>query len=401
MTFRNFAQLMTVLAFLCSCTDRNRADDSKVTPLESVEFIQIEEVTDSPLTLAFSWYPVTNADSYSYALYEFVEDFTASSGSEGSEKFITEGCTTKCGKMFTASDDIQLYSGTNYILKVQATSLKDKYTPSEYSEAKILTGAGPFKLSITNLTYRSGNFKAVPSDNSILYQCAVIDLSKYNSYSSDREFIETYDFGYYKHIVDVWSVPMPWYEYMKSNSEKKTKEFTSRSLNPGSEYIFYAYRTDYTSNESEPVKISGFTKKIFTAPQWQATSTCSFDVEVKSQTLISEGTEVNVEVNVKPSDKSESYTVMFMKKTSLDTNSPFNTVSNLVRNYELLGGISSWDTSGYTWKGERTISSHSIAMSDQAHVFPSGEYAVAVFGLNDSGCITTDISVTYFTSIVE
>lgn len=37
--------------------------------LSSPQFIQAEELLDSPYTLAFSWLGVENADSYEYALF--------------------------------------------------------------------------------------------------------------------------------------------------------------------------------------------------------------------------------------------------------------------------------------------------------------------------------------------
>lgn len=389
--------LCAALLTICSC-DSGSEKEPIPTKLPGVEFIQSEEVSDSPLTLAFSWMPVDYADNYKYSLYEFVEDYSSQTGTDGSEKLVTEGITEICGKMFTASDNLQLYSGTKYILKVVAMSATGGPEASDPSEANVVTGSGPFTMTISNLTYRSAEFKVVPSDNSMLYQCATIDLAKYDSYSSDREFIETYDFGYYKHIVDVWSIPMPWYEYMKSQSEKKTKTYSSRSLSPNSEYIFYAYRTDYTGDDKDPISVSGFTKKIFTTPDWAPVSSCTFNVGIKSQTLVEGGSEVNVTVNVKPSDQNERYSVFFIPAGSFDASRPFNTVSNLIRNYELLGGITSWDTSGYSWKGEKDLGSASLAMSDQAHVAQGAEYYVAVFGISDSGCITTEISATRFTA---
>lgn len=367
--------------------------------LKCPEFIQVEEVIDSPLTLAFSWLPVENADSYSYVLYEIREDMSASDANAGIPERLTSGVTSVSGVIFTSDDRIQLYSGTRYRIDVNAHSSKGIYSESDTAMAEISTGAGPFKMSITNLTYRSADFEVVPSDNTMLYQCATISLDKYEKYDSDRQFIEEYDFGYYKHIKEVWSIPMPWYEYMKSCSEKKTKKYSSRNLSPESQYIFYAYRTDFTGNDSKPVETSGFTKKIFTTPKWAPVSDCSFDVSIERQTLAEGGNEVNVEILVRPSDENEHYMVLFLSKDEVDLETPFNTASTIVHNLELLCGITDWDTSELSFKGTSSIGSTSIAVSDQLHVSPDSDSAVLVFGLDNIGCITTDISVTEFHSI--
>lgn len=392
------AALAAALFATVSCKKVEEQDGGQ---LKCPEFVQVEEVLDSPLTLAFSWSPVENADSYSYVLYEMKEDPTSSDTDAGIPEKLASGVTGITGVIFTSDERIQLYSGTRYRINVTANSNKGIFSQSETAVAEISTGAGPFKMSITNLTYRSADFTVIPSDNSMLYQCATISLDKYERYDSDRQFIEQYDFEYYKHIKEVWSIPMPWYEYMKSCSEKKTKKYSSRNLSPESKYIFYAYRTDYTGNDSDPVKTSGFTKKIFTTPQWAPVSDGRFDVSIEKQTIPEGGNEVDVEVLVRPSNENERYLVLFLSKDAVDFSRPFNTASSIVHNLELLCGITDWDTSGLTFAGTSSVSSKSIAVSDQGHISPDTDSAVLVFGLDNIGCITTDISVTEFHSAAK
>ena len=383
LTFR-FVRLLVMAAvlFLSSCAKEGGQ-------LASPQFIQAEELLDSPYTLAFSWLGVENASSYEYALFSPEDENTP----------IASGQTPETGVLFVAEGPLQIYSGLKYTLTLQALSSDPAFTPSEQVSASIKTSSGPFALSMSNLTYRSADFKVVPSDNSMLYQCAVIESSKYKKYKTDLEFVEDYDFGYYKHIKDVWSIPMPWYEYMKSCSEQKVKTFSSRSLVSGSEYIFYAYKTEYTGDEANPVKVSGFTKRLFVAPEWRVQSSCTFGVSVESQSLLEGSSEVDVRLKVSPSSDTESYMVIFNPKSGTDLSNPFNTASNLVRNYELLHGIENWDESGYTRKGSASVSSVSVALADQSHVYAGGEYVALVFGLDKNGIITTEIKTLEFKAI--
>lgn len=357
--------------------------------LSSPQFIQAEELLDSPYTLAFSWLGVENADSYEYSLFSSDDEKTP----------IASGQTAETGVLFVAEGELQLYSGVKYTLTLQAFSSDPAYTPSGQVSASLKTSSGPFTLSMTNLTYRSADFKVVPSDNSMLYQSAVIESSKYKKYKTDLEFIEDYDFGYYKHIKEVWSIPMPWYEYMKSCSEQKVKTFTSKSLSTGTEYIFYAYKTEYTGDEANPVKVSGFTKRLFVAPEWRPQSSCSFSASVESQTMLQGSREVDVHLKVTPSSATDNYMVIFYPKSSTDMGKPFNTASNLVRNYELLHGINNWDESGYTRKGSATVSSVAVALADQSHVYAGGDYVAMVFGLDKNGIITTEVKTLEFKAI--
>ena len=147
------------------------------------------------------------------------------------------------------------------------------------------------------------------------------------------------------------------------------------------------------------MKVSGFTKRLFIAPEWRPQSSCTFSVSVESQTLLEGGSEVDVRLKVTPSSATDSYMVIFYPKSSTDMGKPFNTASNLVRNYELLHSILNWDESGYTHKGSATVSSVAVALADQSHVYAGGDYVAMVFGLDKNGIITTEVKTLEFTAI--
>lgn len=74
----------------------------------------------------------------------------------------------------------------------------------------------------------------------MLYQFAQIPVEKYLAYDSDMAFIEGYDFGYYKAMT----AAMPWvkwYQWMEEASKTGNSVYDTRILNPGVDYMLYAY----------------------------------------------------------------------------------------------------------------------------------------------------------------
>ena len=110
-----------------------------------------------------------------------------------------------------------------------------------------------------------------------------------------------------------------WYQWMEEASKTGNSVYDTRILNPGVDYMLYAYGVEFdSSNEEEPVRVTTpLYIKNFTTPEWKATSNCTFDVEVTGQELVevtdSETGEpfntVNVTVEVTPSDDTEHYYV--------------------------------------------------------------------------------------------
>lgn len=143
--------LCAALLTICSC-DSGSEKEPIPTKLPGVEFIQSEEVSDSPLTLAFSWMPVDYADNYKYSLYEFVEDYSSQTGTDGTdiEFTINLGCgdsgqytcynKTIDGTQYLASPIITDRNGKNVTsgtLKFASDGFK--LTIPDYCEGQYLT----------------------------------------------------------------------------------------------------------------------------------------------------------------------------------------------------------------------------------------------------------------------
>ncbi len=288
--------MWTMLLFtawtLVSCSDDENTTELP-TQVEAPEIIQSEEISDNPITLAFSWKVVDNAESYSYVLAAIKE-----SGNET----ITQGNTTELNIEIVSTREAELFYSTEYLFSIKAIA-EDK-TESAASEVRVTTSGGAIALSIENLTYRSALLKGVPVDKSMLYQFAQVPMEKYTAYNSDMEFIEGYDYGYYQAMGAAmpW---IPWYGLMQEGSQQGDYEYHTKILKPETDYLFYAYGVEFDmSNAEDPVKvITPMIKHPFTTPAWEATSNCTFDVSIESQQIDQDGYIV-ISVKVVPSDKS-------------------------------------------------------------------------------------------------
>lgn len=273
---------------------------------------QSEERSTEPVLLAFGWSAVEDAAEYAYRLDEVV----------GEELHpLLSGKTAATSVELGGERGRTLSLGTTYRFSVQALPAEGvTLSASAFASVDITTSEAPIALTVENLTYRSARLQVEPKDGALLYQFAQIPVEKYLAYDSDMAFIEGYDFGYYKAMT----AAMPWvkwYQWMEEASKTGNSVYDTRILNPGVDYMLYAYGVEFdSSNEEEPVRVTTpLYIKNFTTPEWKATSNCTFDVEVTGQELVevtdSETGEpfntVNVTVEVTPSDDTEHYYVAF------------------------------------------------------------------------------------------
>ena len=169
--FRTMIWVMLSIAAwtFVSCSEDNSTEVSS--GLEAPEIIQSEEISDNPITLAFSWEIVENAVSYSYQLDVI----------QGIRKW---------------NNNQRQYDRSEYRNRQHPWSgalLFDRICLLNPGHCR-----GAIALSIENLTYRSAVLKGIPVDKSMLYQFAQIPIEKYLAYDSDMNFIEAYDYGYYQ-----------------------------------------------------------------------------------------------------------------------------------------------------------------------------------------------------------
>ena len=371
-----------------SCSEDNSTEVSS--GLEAPEIIQSEEISDNPITLAFSWEIVENAVSYSYQL-----DVIKESGNET----ITKGNTTDLSIEIVSTREAELYYSTEYAFSIQAIA-EDPADSSEPNEVRITTSSGAIALSIENLTYRSAVLKGIPVDKSMLYQFAQIPIEKYLAYDSDMNFIEGYDYGYYQAMGAAmpW---IPWYSLMQEGSQQGDYTYHTKILKPKTDYLLYAYGVEFDTSDTEnPVSvITPLIKYPFTTPAWKATSNCTFDISIESQQINPEGYNV-INVKIVPSDNNERYYVAFPTQETLATtyaNDIYDYAFDAVYNEEIYSGVTDWATSEFLTSGEAVVTSLQFGWN----INPGAEYKILVFGVDGDGLVTTEIATVDCTSITE
>lgn len=392
--FLRFGWLIMFFAAIClaSCDD---SSDEGCKTIESPRIVQNEEILDNPITLAFSWEAVNNAVKYVYQLEEV---------DESGNKVIVSGETEDLNVEIASTDEAELLYSTEYAFILKAVSADGTLT-SEPAEVRLTTGSGAIALSVEDLTYRSAIIKGVPVDKDMLYQFAQIPVEKYTAYDSDMEFIEGYDFGYYKAM----SAAMPWvkwYQMMESGSHKGDYTYETRMLKPGKDYLLYAYGVEFNQEDTEnPVKVvTPLIKHFFSTPAWKATSDCTFEVKIESQavTVPDYGEPfVNVKVEVTPSDAQMRYYLAFVdKKTLSETygDDVYDFIFDAVLSEEQYGGEEfDWATTDMLTSGKAVLESKDFGWG----LYGSTDYKLLVCGVDNDGMVVTEAAAFDFTTISE
>ncbi len=338
--------VLSTLFVLASCDDSSDEGGTVTT----TKIIQSEEILDNPITLAFSWEAVENAVEYTYQL-EAVK--------ESENEVIVTGKTKSLNVEIASTKEAELFYSSEYLFTLKAVS-SDASVVSEPAEARVTTSSGPIALSIENLTYRSALMKAVPEDKDMYYQLAQIPVETYTAYDSDMEFIEGYDFGYYKKLGS--SMPwIPWYGFMQEGSDKGDTEYETRMLKPNQNYLMYAYGVEFDmQNDDDPVKIvTPMIKYFFTTPEWKATSNDTFTLSVENQELVevAEGDYiVNIKLKVTPSNASERYYIAFVENSTLkDDYTMYDFAFDAIYSEEIYGGVEDWEQLKYCLRARKCL----------------------------------------------
>lgn len=370
---------------IASCDD---SSEDVPTSIEAPKIIQYEEIIDNPITLAFSWEAVEHAVKYTYQLEETNEE---------GDKVVASGSTEDLSVEIASTEDKELFYSREYVFTLKAVSA-DEEIVSEPTKVNVITSGGAIVLSIDNLTYRSALLKGVPADKNMLYQFAQIPVEKYTAYDSDMAFIEGYDYGYYKKLGSIYGIP--WYAYMKESSKKGKYEYETRMLKPNKDYILYAYGVEFDmENPSDPVKVvTPMVKHFFTTPEWKATSTTTFELDIESQELIGSGADaiVNVNLKVTPSNEQERYYIAFAEKNMFNNKyNMYDFAFDIIYSEEIYGGVKDWSTAEILFAGEKVLASK----DNEWGIYPGTEYKAMVFGVDENGLVTTAIASKDFTSI--
>lgn len=383
--------LGTIFFIMLSLISCSKSSDNGMASLSSPKIIQKEEILDNPITLAFSWEAVSNATEYRYQL-----ETVKATGNE----VIASGSTNALSIEIASTAKAELLYSTEYAFILRAVSSDSKV--SEPTEVRVTTSGGAIALSVENLTYRSALLKGAPVDKNMLYQFAQVPVEKYKEYESDKAFIEGYDYGYYK-AMSAQMPYVPWYGFMEEGSKKGNYEYNTRILKPRHDYILYAYGVEFDkTNTDNPVKVvTPMIKYFFTTPEWKATSTCTFTASVEGQEIVDtdNGPVVNIKVKVTPSDAKEKYYVAFVTKKMLAEkydNDIYSYAFDAVYSEEIYSSVD-WATTNILNSGEKVVAS----MDNAWGIYTSTDYRILVFGVDNNGLVTTDITSIDCTSIGE
>lgn len=388
---RFMAVALIAVIGLSACSDD---DPVELPQLDTPNLVQYVQISDNPITLVYAWQAVANATAYEYKL----EALTA----EGEvANVVTAGTTTELSVTIVSEGNITLDYGTEYRFTLIAVGDEASVRNSLPVVADFTTHEAPLTLTIENQTYRSASFIVKPSNADMRYQTAMIAYDKYAQYSSDEEFIQEYEFGYYKMLASMPWIPATWDQVLDSYGQNGDYQFNSRSMMPSSKYIFYAYGYELTDDPENPVKIvTPLLKKVFITPAWAATSATTFSLAISGQE-VSEGY-ANVSVDVTPSDNAEQYLTMFVPADKATDDAALQSyVMTTMQSLEMQAGIEDWHQSAAVNAGAKTVTSNSVALVGSQKVSLGQPYVVAVFGVDKNGLITTNIASLRFDAISE
>lgn len=370
---------------LASCKD----DDPKEPQLATPEIVQFEQTDENPITLSVSWTAVDGAETY---------DYTLSVGADST--VVASGSTDQTSYTLASSRDTLLAYDTQYTFTLKAHS---SVADSKAVVARMTTSAAPFKMQVTDLSYRGATFSVVPADPNMLYQTAQTDWEKYAAYDTDEAFIEDYDFGFYKAQFPFY---IPWYAKLEDASQKGDYSWTTRILSPGKDYIFYTYGvTMQTDNADTPVLVSTpMVKMKVHAPEWKATSNTTFTITSVSQTV--ENGKVVSTVQVVPSDNNEKYFVAFAEDDYVNNNyggSDFALFMGRMSDLEIRQTVKNynWGASGLLRTGTQNVTNNATGVGTDANINPGKNYHVMVIGVSDDGLQTTEIASLSLTAPAE
>ena len=369
--------MSVILMGIVSCSD-----ETEKPTLATPQIVQHEQTDDNPIKLSFSWTEVKNATAYVYEL---------STNIDGVNTTIAKGETATTSVEITESKELLLSYDTKYTFSLIA---KSPQLESKSVSAEVTTSPSPFKMEVTELSYRGATFNVTPTDPNMPYQTAQTEWDKYAKYESDSIFIANYEFSYYKAVPPPF---VPWYVKMESACQKGNHSWKTRILSPGKTYIFYSYgcKFQYIENPKNPVALSTpFVKVKFTTPEWKATSKMTFNVTSVSQTL-KDGKVVSV-VKVVPSSNTEKYFVTFVEDEYVEKNyggKDFELLMGRMGDAEKMGVVRNynWGASKLLRSGEQTISNAETGISVDQNITAGKKYHVIVIGMSDDGLQTTEI----------
>lgn len=385
--FRCAALTACALWTFASCNNDDPIDvpppDPIATPLEKPTITAAAEKGSNPIVLEFAWSAVENAAGYEYLLRTIGD----------AQKEVASGTADATTLEIAASNLAPIASDTQYEFSVRALPADAKtHSASEYAAAKVTTSTSAFRLSVSNVTYRSADMFCEPADEEMKYFLTQLERVKYDQYESDEQLYEEYEKGYFKAAAQ--GVGAPWYMFMEATSVHGTYGYHTGILAPETDYLLYAYGIKANVEKFDIELVTPIVKMPFRTPAWKATVDCSFGIEPKSMT------QTHISFQVEPSVNNVTYTFGMIPVATVkkDYDNDLNAVARMMLyQSEALGGVH-WDDPDALLQGNLLISYGPDELSGVQWGEP---YYALAFGVDTEGLQTTEITAYEFVAPAE
>lgn len=369
--FKGAALAACTLWALTACKD----DEEQIVavPLEKPAIALAAEKQPNPIVLEFAWSAVEHAGGYEYRL------------DDAQGKTLASGSVSATTLELPASNLIPVQSGTTYNFAVRAVSADEQhYSASDFADKSVVTAPSDFKLSISNVTYRTADMFCETADEQMKFYLTYISLERYAEYGDDETLFEEYEKGYAKAAGPGMGVP--WYMFMEGMAKSGASYgFHTGALTPDTDYYMYAYGIKANVEAFDIDLITEIEKIPFRTLPWQATIDCTFGIKLGTLTAD------NMTFTVEPSKEGVTY-YFGVVPVALVESEYKNDMDALTRNIlyqmEAIAKVN-WDDPGVLLEGTKTINFG----PDQIAGFNSGAaYYALAFGVDTQGLQTTVLS---------
>lgn len=337
------------------------------------------EKSANPFVLEFAWSEVENASGYEYKLQ---------AGTETGATLVVSGTIQAAEIEIAASGSITILPETSYTFSVRALSGDaTRFLDSGYDSQTVGTSPSDFRLTISDLTYRSADMLCVPADPKMRYFFAQIILERYQEYPNDNDFFENFEKDYYKVVAQ--QMGAPWYMYMESKATKGESGYYTGALIPETDYFIYAYGIKAMVEEFDIAMITPIVKLPFRTPAWKATIDCTFDItpiEVSSS---------RIALDVEPAKKDVSYYFALIPASSAEQeydNDMAAVTRNILYLQDAINKVN-WADTDLLLTGDITFS---LDAGQVATLDPGVKYLALAFGVDKRGLQTTELSMIEF-----
>lgn len=227
--------------------DGNVAKISKMaTFVMKVESDEVTVEAGKTVTLA---YTITGGDETTHVVAE-ASGYTAKVDEAAKTVAITAGATAEPGYVI-----LKAIRNSDGASSSQFVSVNNGTTPPPGPQESI-------ELTITDLTYNTVSYNAVPSDKQMYYLVSLASQAYLDYYGlNDDDALFQDDIEYYAQLGQAYGYTLE--EVLEILCDQGDSEYTFEDLEPETEYVLYAYGVDISANPSLKTPVARIT---FTTP---------------------------------------------------------------------------------------------------------------------------------------